>query len=941
MSNLKTAKTNLSPNHIAATTARRRILFGRLPVVALSLVSFSMPSYAATLLSSFQQSVGGYEGRAEPQPAAPTTRQNFSGPDISVSASAAAEVQPQPQSQPARQRLQESGNDGGDARPRIPYQSDRENRPNRESRVRQGTAAPSVKPGQGNPAPLQGGTDTPIPAPSPNVMVSTAPKWDASLQLSWYNKYYFRGVDVLKAVSRDEGSGGVANAFLQFAYKRPGKDGFSIGISQYQALSRQLPNGPSSTQNPNKKGQKTEDFSLPPSDRYGELNIQLAYISSLDQIWNKLSGFYGTVGFNHYHFSDNRWYESGGKSISFANEATLKLEYKNLPFVTPSISWAHDFDAFKGDFLEVNLDGAPLAIAKGVTITPHIGLSYDISYNAPDGNRENGWNSLEFGASMPIRINDSTSLLLSANYVKSLSDTSDDDGDVSRTVSGFWGGVSVVTSWGGSAEAKDMATQVKLGEMDIIKPPTGKWEVSTGMGWRQMSASFEHGNIPAFDTSSIYQRKVQKGQLGLAQPGRNTVYDDGEVFGKSPINSAQGDAATPNKSGLVHFRYNNQTQLRGSSENGNAQIQYHTTVYNYRNSTSTPSVKSEDEDSIVHPYFKVNREIWRSPDNHSSLRIGALYSYSHAEMDSGVQLARVDSLVEQASTFGYAYALDDVATLGFKNSAKFDSRRFNGGTNFTAVVINAIDYTKNYQTSADRDKLLASGPQVSFVGTETEVARVATFVRTRLDVDANDVAIPITLRHDFGRRLHAEFSVAPTATFVSAEYGTTLYQGGSDRAESKKYQARTIKGLAKGTQGVGVPTEEDGDFVELPAPTDVITGNDKSGTPDAPTRNPVKEQTASGPAGGGGKGGYKLKQPTIPGDPINVRHFSNNSTDVVFGITAAASVLLDFNDEGTSFAEFWSRYRWSQSLTIGNALGSSKLDLSGIEFGIGLGFRFN
>ena len=817
------------------------------------------------------------------------------------------------------------------------------------------------------------GKTTPAPAVDqskeapPAAMVTTARSlWTADAGWGWYNKYYFRGIDILKAISPKSNDGGVLDTKLTLAYSRE-KDAFSIGFGYVQALDRQIPNGAAKDVTPNNTvraangkfvpKKDNEKFGLPPEARYAEYDLYLAYTREL--IPGKLQG---TVGYNHYQFSDGRFYDKGGGTIYYADETTVRLDYLGLPIVRPSLTWAHDFDGFQGDYLELRADaGFDLYKNRNISIRfePYAALSYDFKYNGGD----DGWNAFEFGAGIPIRFNDNFSLTLTGNYTHAL----DESEGQPRANTGFWGGIVFNATWGGTT-AKGLIPHVqprdpKDGDKDkvIELPPTEKkTEFSIGMGVRGYGYDYNFRSVAPFDPTSLYSLKSRTGDLGFAGPGNTKRYDNGTVFGTPfPVPPTAGvldPSGGKGFYGILGFRLSNSSQVSGSVANGNAQVKFTTTDYSYSTKSRTYSPASNDQDWAAFPYLSIDHEFWRNGP--LTIRAGLHDSFSESQSDSGIALARIDSLFEKQSQFGYVYSLDAISsnvipaagvnTLGLSNGQ------------FSAVVVDPNLYAHAYGGVASPASLLQSGPHGTFLGTSNEVVRVATFVHSKVNLTANEISLPISLRYDVTKRFHAEVSVAPTLTIANADVQTDVYRRAlSDGTSSTLVVRNAPSSLAGGVQGsasAGLGNIPGSPFLNPGAFGGGVTQNGNGGLSGSASgfssslSKAGSSSSASGAgagAGGGGKAtfgsgksGKNPDEPSLPGTDVGHKVYSDSSTSVIFGIDGSLSLIYDLNDDGTFYAEFWGKYHWSDHYSMNNGLGSSAVDLSGFQAGLGVGVRF-
>ena len=292
-------------------------------------------------------------------------------------------------------------------------------------------------------------------------------------------------------------------------------------------------------------------------------------------------------------------------------------------------------------------------------------------------------------------------------------------------------------------------------------------------------------------------------------------------------------------------------------------------------------------------------------------------------------MARLDSLIERTNRTGFVYALDAINATATKRLV-YDANAYANG--YKSVV-----------TQGTFNFLQQSTPQTILNTTDTEVVRVATFLRTRANVTAHDVAIPITFRHDFGRRLHAEISAAATATFVNAEISTDVQRRALTNRTTNvllNQPATALSGSLSSDVTGSVPPGGTIDTSKFTNPTAQFV------SPQADRKVDPGGGGGGGGGGGktgnlgGGKSGSGVKPPELPGKNVGRERFTDTSDDVLFGFNGSVSLVYDLDEAGNFFAEVWGRYHWSEDLTLRNRLGSSEIDMSGFEGGIGVGVRF-
>ncbi len=782
----------------------------------------------------------------------------------------------------------------------------------------------------------KGGTkheeETSAPQPPPAAIVTTAKSvWTVDLGFGWYNKYYFRGVDILKEISPNQEHGGIVTSKITMGWAGA-KDAFSIAVGSVQALERQLPDGAARNINPNPGAKKTnENFVVPHLSRYQEYDIYAAYTRTL--IPKKLEG---TIGFNHYQFGDGNFYGKSGKSIPFADEGTVRLDYIGLPYIRPSLSFAKDFDAFEGEYLEARVDGGMDLIKRGnlsVRLEPYVAVSYDFNYNGEDA----GWNAFEFGVGIPIRFNDHFSLTLTANYTKALEESNGQ----ARTNNGFWGGAVFNVAWGGTGSpfATPAPKESDDKKMVIVPPPPKPWEFSAGAEWRQFDFKFSDPSPGRFDPRQIYNIKFRNGDLGLAAPGIGKTYSNGAIFQSSPVSPLTGATVA----GVQNFAINNASQITGSQGGGTAHVTFTTKDFSYQNKgRSFSPLNTTDDDAVISPYIDMSREIWRS--NTWSGRVGLFYSFGQAEGDSGVNLARLDTLFERTSTYNYVYSLDNVST-NIPVGGGFNSAKLTGG-NYAGVVTNANLYAASYAgvlTPQSIAVLQANQPQTLFGGSVAEVARIATFVHTKMSVNSHDFAIPFSLRKDFGKRWHVEATVAPTLTMVNWDMQTDVDRRSLDDFSNP----RNIKGRPGVVQPGGVTASVGAGFPPGPFGNPAfnasqgVTSVDRPAAPPVPPTLPaVAAPVTTTAVAFSGKAGSNPRGPKLPGSPVSSQRYDESSTSIQFGVDCKLALIWDIDETGTFFTEFWGAYHWADPFSMGDSFAHSALRPTAFQAGVGVGMRF-
>lgn len=736
--------------------------------------------------------------------------------------------------------------------------------------------------------------------------------------MAWYNKYYFRGVRILDVISSEKTRHGVVNADIVVGYARE-HDAFTVGVNYFQALARQEPKGAEFQVPPNSFNRSGKTFDLPSRDRYEEYNLNLAYTHDLPH------DFRGTVEYNRYVFSNGGFYQAGGSGpIRYANETVLKLDYLGVKNLTPSLSWAHDFDGFRGDFFEARVDGKyalPDLGGVAVEFKPYMSLSYDMSYNGSN----NGWNSFEFGATVPFHLNSFLTLNLTANYVKELSRSGNDP----RATDGFWGGASFTIDWGGPVQPVAAASDKKV----VLAPQAdpGLWEVSLGASYRMFQYDFDHRSLRGFDLARVFTPPVTfPGAVRFA--GDNNVpvfYGTGRILGQSATPQQAAAGFGPAASGVRQALIRDASFQYVGTFGRNAYVNFSTDTTTFKNTTQTRSGHRQDEDSNVSPYLNVDRELWRSGG--LSVRAGLAYDFAESSSDSGYHLDRLDTITQITSRSGFDYAIDNFGYLAGTSPQPSTA---------PLVVVNAAKYADSllaagFITPATAAYLRTQTPGRDLAIIKQDVAAVGSFVRSSFDLDIHELSLPISIRQDLGHRLHVELTVAPTLTVADAELSTDVQQ-------------RSLTGIELGNPRTTTP-------IKFTPPSGVIGGPPAGGFPGGAgfnffsgfVKKPVNAPFASAPPvpalaaspSGGGKAATPAR-PDLPGRLVGHSQESHSGLNALFGVSTTTKVIFDLNQEGTFYAELWGRYHYIENLHLGNSFGNGDIDLSGFQAGIGLGYRF-
>jgi hypothetical protein len=282
--------------------------------------------------------------------------------------------------------------------------------------------------------------------------------------------------------------------------------------------------------------------------------------------------------------------------------------------------------------------------------------------------------------------------------------------------------------------------------------------------------------------------------------------------------------------------------------------------------------------------------------------------------------------VETRTRYGFDYAIDNVGSA-FAAAINGGKPGFNG-----FVIVDPHAYANFLKNSSLVDPFTAAAvalqtPQAELQKTKGDVVKVATFVRSSVDLQSHELALPVSLRYDLTDRLHAEVTVAPTLTIADADTKTerslrSLNDFGQPETKVLQRGNPPLFGITALRPGGGFGTPFNVPPVKVPVQLP-----------------PPQSPPPASPVAASGKGAIP-QAPDFPGEDVGNRRSTQNMVDVLFGVKTQASLIFDLNEEKTIYAQLWGGYHWVQDMHVSNGLGESSIDLSGFEAGIGLGFRF-
>jgi hypothetical protein len=718
-------------------------------------------------------------------------------------------------------------------------------------------------------------------------------RWD----VGWQSDYYFRGLDILDRVSPDGSNSGMARTVVDATYQR-GDNLFNLGFAYLYALDQTLPNGNSEgfdgPQSP--AWENLQNFSTAPKDRYTELNLRANYARRFGSDTIKIlpdgHALVATLGLAHYRFSNGEyWRDNRGGGVDSTTEAAAELAYLGIggkiPLagglnwgIVPLIRWTHDFDAFEGDYLEAEVSANFQYEPWKLTVTPRIGLAYDMEYNGDNS----GWNNLEAGVTVSRPLTPNTTLSLVANYTQDLGDGNSDGS--SRTDSGFFTGLTLSTLFGPSPTP---LAPVMDGKNMVLRatPDRGRWSIRGGAGYRTIDADFYSKPMTPFDALSLVDRRNGGGARGFAGSG-------GAAYLNGGIGSSFGDGTSP---------------YSGGSSVGANQVMFNSRHFNYRQEQSNRSIETSDSDEMFFPYVEASYEFVRKGP--FSFGAGLGYSFASAEMGTGYQPSTFSQGYERITNQSFIYDIDNELAGG--------------------IITDPVLYGN--QISSDPAFFT---PQSTEEVIENEMVRVAGFLDSTLKVDMHELSIPFSFTYKPHQRVDLTLSFGPTLTIFESEL-TSKYvvqdlpnlAGGRKLAERLGFSSRKLE------------LNNDGGFDDdgnpLPGSSQFVASSASASASAASPAAPSKPQQGGRVVG---KGSLNTRTPGLPGRTLARVEAREDSTDFAFGFMGQGTATIYLDDQQRWMLEMWGRYNYVDSVTVSNGMTSAEIDPSAWSVGIGLGCRF-
>ena len=281
------------------------------------------------------------------------------------------------------------------------------------------------------------------------LLAAAAPGPQFSISAGFETRYIYHGLDVISFNTRplpgqQFQSSGIAYTNADISFK-----GLHFGVEYLNSVDQVVPFLQTTTSHGVRVADYTERY-------YNELDLDLDYTVAI--VANILDA---TLGYNSYIIPNNNF-----KGTNYQGELLFRLAYKQIPFVTPSFTFYHDFSEehnnqfgdLNGSLVEFRLDGTVPIIKKdsfALTFAPYVSSIYNIDYLNYTGQRDGnigGISSLQTGIRLPVTFAKHFTVTPYGNYGMDL--TADNrlpidnfSGRAFGERTHFWGGVTVTYSF--------------------------------------------------------------------------------------------------------------------------------------------------------------------------------------------------------------------------------------------------------------------------------------------------------------------------------------------------------------------------------------------------------------------------------------------------------------------------------------------------------------
>ena len=729
-----------------------------------------------------------------------------------------------------------------------------------------------------------GPTPGPNPKPVPAVE-GAAPSLLHFMASSGYSSLYMvRGLDVGARTSID---GSNKNEHFSISNASMFIQDFGVSFSYIQSLDSYIPAGAYHSYGPYSAGggilpnalAPQRGYQVPQSSYYQEYDVMAAYsfhpAKKLDL----------TIGLNGYWFANSQfWKSKSGAPVNYTMETQTSLNWTAVPHVNQTLSYYYDFVAFEGAYLEYKASSSYKVLgskdgAFSVSIEPGVAVSYDLKYNAS----KNGWNSVEPGVDIPVKLADGLTLDLGAHYSHDLGSTTGGSGQ--RTDNRFWytANLQFLFPNGSSKPAPIVADskEVKHGksiisDISLGEAQEGRWRIAAGAGVKVLHTSYNVGVPANLTTNAYYNANTSPVSVGASFPSNSspTVGLANNTTTVSYLSNGVGIgqiSAGNNSTGMAVF---SNGSLRSNPYAGTfQQVDFYTRSAPV---TASQSFNAVSNDAVVNPYINFSYELFSAGKFGTEIGIG--YSYDNLNNNSGMQLVNLQS----GTTYIYTYVMTSpvVGSTATGTALASGTLIWNGATFAHFVDPNGLFSLPNYN------------PQVS-----ASTVSIAAFRSAKVDLNMHSPSIPINLSYNVTDRIQARVSFGPTFNLYDSNLSTQT-----------DYQLVTTGAFTPGIPGQSGSNAQSSTVAPVPPP--------------------------------GGKGAGSGKSSALPG--VNVGTANSRATGLGFEVGAFAqlSAQIDMDSAKRWFVEVYGRYDYVPSFTLSDGASSVKISPSSFGGGIGVGLRF-
>ena len=733
------------------------------------------------------------------------------------------------------------------------------------------------------------GKETVAPAPAAEVS-----PFHLAGSLGYYSLYMFRGLDVGYQTGIDKANKNQAFLGTNVAASY---QNFALSFWYMNSLDSYVPGGAGFDNSFGKITHQKDpvtgkmvgvynnqyDYHTPQRVRYQEYDLSPSYTFKLTDTLAI------TPGMNFYFFNDGRFWAHNGRQVSSTEEVGATVNWTGVKYLNQTLSYYYDFDAFNGGFMEYRVSTVPIKLLTAgpvaVGLVPSVGVSYDFHYN---NHASNGWNAVEPGINMPVKLSDGLILDFGAHYSAALSNN--------RAEDRYWFTAAFQYTFPNAEAAKAPVTDTMTGKtvaaiVDEDGKP-GRWHMTTGAGIRNLSTSFHVGAAPGY-----FDGRTGSGDLFVADQNHNANYRDGSVLAASNPYSYVFRGKKGGLLGDADFTVENPSQVTDSGSKYVQQVTFNSQRFN---TSGVHSFSQKDDDSAVSPFVSLGYDVLNA--NGLSLSVGAGYSYAKSFTESGARLVGVSNQLD----YNFIYNVNPV----WNSQAHIPAPTQSAGQYQYSLVYNGTLLINALNAAGKGSNFPNLTPQQQLITTP-----VAAFRSAKLDEELHTFSIPIDLTYDITNRLQARLSVGPTFNFFDIDLTTTTDYQQLDPVQSG---VRTIYGNPVQNAGTASGGAVNLTTVQLgAAPKPTITG-----------------------AASATKGSNSGTTRALPGK--NLAHVVNTKSTQKFQVGAFAEVALqlDLDPHKRWYAELYGRYDYVPKFSVSDGSSSASIDAASFGAGAGIGVRF-